>query len=413
VKSLDPRRGDWIVVWAFAAVVRLVYLSAVRPPFTLYYWDAATNLLHDGSLSLDGAKTAMLEPLYPLFLAAVRFVIGDRPVLVEAIQALVAAAGAACLYSLSFNLTGRRRVALWAALLFAVYPLLIRHGVDGTESALLTTLLIAFADRFVVARDTRGGAVAGAWLGLAMLTRAVAWPLIVIAPIAAAAKSRAAAIAMAGVAVLLLAPYALRNYALNEAVVPARGGINLFIANNAYTPVVVPDYGPDILVAYGESKIAAAGLADLPITPEAERQRDAAYRRLAFGEIRAHPFAILSLKIRNVAYFFSPFLVPRREISSHTTIRFGEQGQTIVENGVARPLMIRLVYSLSYGVVAVLAAIGVYRRRGELAQDTILWCILITFVAVHTVFFPATRYRAPVEFVLLFYAGVAAAGARR
>ena len=36
----------------------------------------------------------------------------------------------------------------------------------------------------------------------------------------------------------------------------------------------------------------------------------------------------------------------------------------------------------------------------------ILWLLLVTFVAVHSVYFPTTRYRAPVEFVLLFYAAV-------
>jgi len=34
--------------------------------------------------------------------------------------------------------------------------------------------------------------------------------------------------------------------------------------------------------------------------------------------------------------------------------------------------------------------------------------MLLTFACVHAVFFPSTRYRAPVEFVFLFYAGVAA-----
>src|SRR6267154_313668 len=139
---------DWrlcFCLWGFAAIVRLLYLAAARPPFTLYYWDAASSLLQDGSLSSNGVKTAIFEPLYPLFLAAARWMVGDRPLLVQALQALVASAGAVYLYKLTAVLTARKRAGITAAVLFAVYPLLVHHSLDGTESALLTTLLIMFA----------------------------------------------------------------------------------------------------------------------------------------------------------------------------------------------------------------------------------------------------------------------------
>ena len=71
-----------------------------------------------------------------------------------------------------------------------------------------------------------------------------------------------------------------------------------------------------------------------------------------------------------------------------------------------RPLSHRIMYSLSYSAVIALAGLGVYRRRHDLATDAILWCVLLTFAAVHAVYFPSTRYRAPVDFVFLFYAGV-------
>src|SRR5438876_1671544 len=184
-------------LWAFAAAVRLLYLAAARPAFVIYYWEAASNLLLDGSLSLEGVKTASWEPLYPLFLGAMQFVVGERPLLVQAAQALVASAGAVYLYKLAFALSGKRRVGIVAATLFAVYPLLVHHSIDGTESALLTTLLIAFAYHFVTMRTMVDAATAGGWLGLVTLTRAVAWPLLLVAPIAAARSGRRA-IVMAG-----------------------------------------------------------------------------------------------------------------------------------------------------------------------------------------------------------------------
>src|SRR3989338_3441099 len=105
---MTSSRAEWRVylgLWAFAAAVRLLYLAAARPAFIIYYWDAASSLLQNASLSLDGVKTAALEPLYPLFLAAARWLVGDRPGLVQVIQALVASAGAVYLYKLAVALT--------------------------------------------------------------------------------------------------------------------------------------------------------------------------------------------------------------------------------------------------------------------------------------------------------------------
>src|SRR3990172_6281197 len=156
--------ADWPIylrLWTLAAAVRLLYLAAAQPPFTLYYWDAASSLIQFGSLALEGVTTAAIEPLYPLFLAAVRLVAGDRPLLVQTVQTLVASAGAVYLYKLAVALTGRRQV----------------------------------------------GTAAGGWLGLAILTRVVALPLLVIAPLISSTKSSRAAIAMAGTALLVLAPW--------------------------------------------------------------------------------------------------------------------------------------------------------------------------------------------------------------
>ena len=399
-------------IWIFAAAVRLLYLAAARPPFSLYNWEAASNLLLDGTLSLDRVKTAALEPLYPLFLATGQLLVGPRPLLVQAVQALVASAGAVYLYKLGSALTLNKRVGIAAATLFAVYPLLVRHSIDGTESALLTTLLIAFAYQFVTMHTTMDAAAVGGWLGLAILTRTVALPLLLVAPMAAAAQSGRRAIAMAGVAVLLLMPSAIRNYTLNGAIVPARAGVNLFIANSEYAPGVIADYGPDILLPYAESRIADVVPPEVTWTPEIEQRQDAAFRRLALAEIRQRPLDTLRLKIRNVFTFFSPVLTPHREITAATEIRLGEEGRSIVVDSIARPLSYRVIYTVSYSAVIALAVVGVYKRRHDLATDAILWWIVLTFAAVHAVLFPAPRYRVPVDFVFLFYAAVGVAGTR-
>jgi hypothetical protein len=85
----------------------------------------------------------------------------------------------------------------------------------------------------------------------------------------------------------------------------------------------------------------------------------------------------------------------------------GDDGQAIVHGATLRPLRDRVIYTTSFVPVLVLAVAGMWLRRRCAGHDGVLWCVVITFVAVHAIFFPATRYRTPMEFVLLFYAAVA------
>ena len=68
----NRRWRHYLLAWGLAAAVRFLYLALARPGFTSYYWDASTSLLIDGTLSSDGVRTALLEPLYPIFLATLR-----------------------------------------------------------------------------------------------------------------------------------------------------------------------------------------------------------------------------------------------------------------------------------------------------------------------------------------------------
>ena len=170
---------------------------------------------------------------------------GHSVLLVQVIQCIVAACGAVFLYRLAASLTGTRRVGAIAAVLYAGYPLLVRHSPDRTDAALMTTLLIAFAAEFVTATTPRRAARAGIWLGLAVLTRAMALPLI---PLAAAIQwwngARRSAAALTVTALVVVAPYAVRNYALNGAMLPTRSGLNLFISNSAVHRKHLPGLRP-------------------------------------------------------------------------------------------------------------------------------------------------------------------------
>ena len=404
-----PRfRHKWVLLvglFSGAALPRLLYLVVMRPPFEGYHWTIADDLLRRGVLGEYGVRTAYYEPLYPVFLSLLRLLPGDSLQIVQALQALVDSVGVVLLYLLLEAATGRRRVALCGAALYATYPLLIRHAVLMGEVSLLSVLLIAFAYTVMTATTLRRVAAAGMWLGLAILTRAM------IAPVAALAmavflihRRRAAAVVLAVTTATVISPLVVRNYVLNGALWPTRGGVNLFIANSTYAAALLPEYNHDLLLDYADSVVAREQPALFAAADE--RELDRFYTTLALKEMRARPLQTMRLMLRKVAYFFWPRLVPSRIMAPDRQILLGPDGQVRVENAPTRPARDDIAYTLSFCLVAAAALIGIWVRRFDMKRDAMLWCIVLTFVATYAVFIPATRYRAPMEFVLLFYAAV-------
>src|SRR5262245_27685361 len=385
----------YAALFATALVPRVLYLLYAPPAVENYQWALAGSLLTDGSLSVDGVQTTDFEPLYPLFLAASRLLVGDRFALVRLIQCGLGAVGAVLLYRLTTALTGRSRAGVIAASLCAAYPLLIRYAVDLSDTTLTAMLLVGFAGAFVTADTARRSAGAGAWLGFVMLTRTMALPLV---PLGAAIQWRdrgwRAAAAFTATALLVVAPYMIRNYGLNGALLPTRSGLNLFISNCDYTASILPAFGPDILEDYAASVLDLHGGVSGPRSPARERAEDAAYTRLAFAHVAADPLGTLELKLRNVWYFFSPTLTPSRDPTAAIVFHPDAQGQFTIENGRPRPLLDRLAYTASYVPVVALALVGVWIRRRDLRGAAILGSVVATFAVVHAVYFPTTRYRA-------------------
>lgn len=401
------RRSMAWVVFAVAAILRLSYLAVARPPFEDYHWVLAGNLLHTGALAFNGIATTTIEPGYATLLAAARLATGDRVLFVQALQALVASLGAYYLFHLALTLTGRERVALIAGLLFAGYPLMIRHAPDPTDAALLTTSLIAYA-AYAAAPGASNAAIAGGCLGLAVLTRAMTLPFVLITPgVLIFNHRRRDAAVLALVALAVCVPFGIRNTRLNGWPLPTRSGLNLFISNTSYAAALLPDHGLDLLEDYGEAALAGDPSTRLPAGPAQERAKDQAWTRLALDEVRRHPAETLRLKLRNYWYFVSPELMPRFDDTGDATVRLSTDGRVDVLGSRPRPRALRLVYTVTYVPVVLLAVWGVVIRRAAWRDDALLLKIFALFALVHAVYFPTTRYRAPVEFVLLFFAAIA------
>lgn len=401
-----PRRWLCLGLFGLAALPRVLYLLLARPAFDLYHWALADNLLQRGLIGTDDVKSTAMDVLYPIFLAGARLLSGDRALFVQLLQIAVDSAGAVGLYFLVDALTGRRRAGLFSAALYAFHPLLIRHSVVGDEFSLLSVLLIAFAYTVVTGVTLRRAAVAGLCLGLAILTRFTVAPLVVLtAALFTVTRGATAALVFVLAAVAVVSPWMIRNYAVNGSLWPARSGLNLFIGNSTYTAAVLPDYNIDVLGEYSVD-VVARNRPEL-LDPTAEMELDRYYMTLAFEEVRARPLRALRLVLAKAAYFFWPRLVPSRLRLPETSIVLLDEGQVHVENSPTRPISEEIAYTASYMLIAAAALAGMWVRRSRLRRDAILWCIVLTFVTISAIYIPATRYRVPMEFVLLFYAAVA------
>lgn len=225
------------LIAAAGGALRVLYLLTIARHVTgfgdwhFYHWQA--GLIADGRGWLEPYRlmesgkalpSAGHPPLYPLALAGVSLLGGDSEL---AHRFLGVPLGMVTLVLL--GIAGRRlggpRLGLVAAGLGAVYPLFV--AVDGalmSETLFGPLVLLALLAALGLAERPgwRRGAVLGAAIALAALTRAEALLLLVFLalPLAWRARSGPAAAGALAACVLVLAPWTIRNLVELHAFVP-------------------------------------------------------------------------------------------------------------------------------------------------------------------------------------------------
>lgn len=180
--------------------------------------------------SVAPGPTALRPPLYPTFLALVYRGTGQRYTAARAAGALLGALTVALLGLLALRVWGGR-AALAAMALAAVYPpFLVLSGSLLTENLFLPLVLAALLAALHGAEAGDGrlrwALLAGALAGLAVLTRANG--ALVLVPLVLAVwgvprvsrRGLAAPVAVVVAAVVVVAPWTVRNAAVFDAFVP-------------------------------------------------------------------------------------------------------------------------------------------------------------------------------------------------
>lgn len=408
-------RRSLLYVFLLCLAPRLLALLWFPAPERTHYWGLASGLLLDHAFRVDGVSTTYIEPLYPVFLAAARFVTGERLALVLILQAAVAALGGVLLYRLSLDLTGRQSVGWIAAVLYACNPYLVRQSVSLMEISLATTLLIAASWAFNRSlhrhHERTAAAAAGVLLGLAVLTRFSFVPIVGAACVMLLWRRRVPqAAALACAAGLCVGPWLLRSYAVDGSLAPTRIGENLFVSTCEYADQVVPHINVDVLSPRAYAA-ASRELEPLGLGPvDLQRAADAWLLRRALDCVFDNPRRAARMKLANALHTLSPRLLPY-EHKPDGAMAFFEAGQLRVRGLVPRPRATTAVHIVVQALLLVCACAGLAVRRVATPGDSFLLCVAGAIIAVNTIFFPTTRLLAPMWFVLMFYAACALAPA--
>ncbi len=385
-------------------IAAVLVLNDYQHPLTAEYGIVAEHLVAGKGFVGGGwlgpeQPTALNTPIYPLFLAAWLWSGVPLPFLgVELSQAVLSAliiylSGRIALYLLDAS------ASLIAALMITFYPPLIYFCKQVSPAIFTTffTILACAALLWFLKTPSWAKAIGlGIIWGVALLVEPIlllALPgLTLILWVGWKQTHRSGVLAKltitALVCLMVLTPWTVRNYLVFERIIPFKTsfGLNFWLGNN-------PNATGFLYTATGEpmaNTIPPERLAYLSALNEAERY--AVLQREAWEWIQANPDQFLRLTAQRIGYLW--LISPTHQITSEHIVepRWFYTLRTVIQAGL-------LIAALAGAIVA----FGRYR----------LWLIasiwLVTALTFPYVISVAgnTRYRLPVEPILLILAAVA------
>lgn len=355
---------------------------------------AGEGFVYDETMRAGSFEPFGRAPGYPAFLALAgggREVVSAVPARVKIAQAIVGGIGVLLVGLVATQLAGPRG-GVMAAWIAAVYPPLVWIPAYGFSEALFWPLALAVAWTFdrALGPPSDGAFFAGATgllTGLGILIRPA---LILFLPMAlvwlVVRRRLTAALLLAAGAIIVVGPWTVRNYLHHErfVLVASDGGVTFWTGNH---PLAIGEgdmaANPALKIANQELRARYPGLNEEAMEP--------IYYREALAWIRAHPIQWLGLEARKIFYLIVPV-------------------------GPSYTLHSRLYYVaslVSYGILAVLAMVGIVRVGTRRGRTPGLWLLLASAVAVCLIFFPQERFRIPIIDPVLVVAAGGVWSARR
>ena len=374
-------KAGLIAVLILAALARLAVMAPAvgRPPEDPdHYLVLARSLAAGRGFTLAGRPTAYRPPLYPMMLAPISAICGNRPTSGIFALHLALGLGTVALTALAARRWGLTPAGgLLAALIVALDPVLV-----GQARAVMTETPAAFlvAATLAAVAGPRGARLGGVGLGLLALCRPSFLPAAALATLAAALagpgdrRSRLIrALVLGSATAATLAPWAIRNaWALGEPILTTtHGGYTLALANNPAYYAEILD-GPPGAVWGGPGQgrwweqvtRETAGMTE----PEADR----ALRRSALRLAAERPGAFARASLARLRRFWG--LAPAPAVY---------------------PRAVRLATALWTAPLWLALAAGLARREARSWPGVVAPILILTLTAVHAFYWSDMRMRAP------------------
>ena len=373
---------------AIAVALRLVWCLTLPNSFLWgdesEYSATASHFLDRGFYSVDGIHpTAYRAPGQVLFMAVLYAFNGGSPLPVRICQSLLWGVAVWLAFRVALEMGAARRAALWTAAAVAFYPAYIYAAGVMFPMTLFTLALLAGTLGLMRAYNGAGvsvAALAGAALGVGTLTIPYLLPTILLTPFWLGRTRWREALAAVAVALVVIAPWPLRNWvAMGAPVMGTQQWLNVWYGNNASATATS---GSNLFV-----QPQALGDRYILTRPGDEVAAERLVRDDALRYIREHPARTAWLWCLKAVNFFRLWPQPLTH-NAHT----------------GWPA--KLLGAISFGPVLLLAVIGWWRGVLDRRRAAIVAIYLATFTAVAAVTISKDRFRMPLDVYLMIFAAV-------
>ena len=412
-RETSQDRLKWMmVIFAAAFSIRLLYLIQIQS-IPLFYLLAGDGRTYDewaqriAAGDWLGSGVFYQAPLYPYFLGVMQFTFGHDLWAIRMVQVLLGSVSCVLIFLAGEKLFSRT-AAIAAGLMLGFYaPAVFFDGVidKSVLDVFLLSMLVWVLLGAASGRQWRQWLGAGAILALLGLSRENALVLALVVPIwiviyfsDQSVKNRAAWVGFFSLGLLLvLIPVGLRNFAVGGEfkLTTSQLGANFFIGNN---PVADGTYG-SVRKIIGEPQLEGSDATRL-----AERETG---RKMTPGEVSDFWLQKSWTYIRTEPFQWAR-LLGKKWLMVWNAREVEDSDDFYIYSKWSLVLTI-LGWITHFGVLAPLAALGVWVSRRQWRGLWLLYGMILSLALSVAIFYIFGRYRFPLVPLLTLFAGAAVA----
>jgi 4-amino-4-deoxy-L-arabinose transferase-like glycosyltransferase len=415
MKRIKPMLAA-IGIFCLALTIRIIYNNTVAYHYyplhdSAFYQGIAFHLVNEHCFCLESyVSTIDRAPLWPFTIAGLTLIFGPSDYSARIFLSLVGSGTCVLLYFFARDLFGWR-IGVLAGVFAAIYPeLYIYDGWLYTESLYLFLLFaICYAlYRLQLApeRNWRNWIVCGILLGLLSLTRPngiiviglfVIWCAIMVwQKFLSSRVTIRGALVSTVIAVILIAPWTVRNYLVSHTFLPVATGDGTVLLGAYNNEVLIKSTYPGGPKGTWINPIVSRPDVVRPFplhtcTPTCEVAREAAFKDAAIQWIQAN----IKVMPHLLNLHFINMWQPDTYEADLPTVRFAQQPSTQFVLHMMKSWPIYLFILAAAGLVVTL-----WRWRELL----FIYFMIILTIAQNIVYYGSARLRAPIEPMLILLA---------